>query len=346
MPSRGVEIALADLAAAQWGLVTTSQANEEGVSRTHLNRLTIAGVLVRLTHGVYAMRTSAGEDLLDLRCAWLTLDPTRLAADRLTDPTPAAVVSHASAAHLHGHGDLLADRHEFTVPTRKQTRRPELHLHRGNLPAADVTVHHGLPVTTPTRTVLDLISAHHDGEHVAGVLAGAVRAHQVDLDDLAPRLAPFAPRFGLPHYDGDAVLAHLLELGDVTHEVEATALAAMARMANTSTSDYLAHLASTLASQHVLDTIAAISESVHRQIGTPAAVLAAVQAMQVPLIEPPAAVLAAVQAMQVPLIEPPAAVLAAVQAAVQPVQTGRFLEAMQAEQLEQLARRCADRSRG
>ncbi len=355
MTSRGVEVGLADLAAAQWGLVTTSQAQTAGVARTHLNRLAAAGVLVRLTHGVYAMRTSAGEDLLDLRCAWLTLDPTRLAADRLADSTPTAVVSHASAAHLHGHGDLLADRHEFTVPTRKQTRRPELRLHRGDFLAADVTVHHGLPVTTPTRTVLDLLTAHHDGEHVAGVLAGAVRAHQVDLDDLAPRLAPFASRFGLPHCDGDAVLAHLLELGDVTHEVEATALAAMARMANTSTSDYLAHLASTLASQHVLDTFAAISESVRRQIEPPAAVLAAVQAMQVPLIEPPAAVLAAVQAMQVPLIEQIDAALqspgmkaalesvrrqiepsAAVLAAVQPVQTARFLEAIQAAQLEQL----------
>ena len=337
MTSRGVEVGLADLAAAQWGLVTTSQAQTAGVARTHLNRLAAAGVLVRLTHGVYAMRTSAGEDLLDLRCAWLTLDPTRLAADRLADSTPTAVVSHASAAHLHGHGDLLADRHEFTVPTRKQTRRPELRLHRGDFLAADVTVHHGLPVTTPTRTVLDLLTAHHDGEHVAGVLAGAVRAHQVDLDDLAPRLAPFASRFGLPHCDGDAVLAHLLELGDVTHEVEATALAAMARMANTSTSDYLAHLASTLASQHVLDTFAAISESVRRQIEPPAAVLAAVQAMQVPLIEQIDAALqspgmkAALESVR-RQIEPSAAVLAA----VQPVQTARFLEAIQAAQLEQL----------
>jgi len=199
MTSRGVEVALADLAAAQWGLVTTSQANEAGVSRTHLNRLAVAGVLVRLTHGVYAMRTSAGDDLLDLRCAWLTLDPTRLAADRLTDPTPAVVVSHASAAHLHGHGDILADRHEFTVPTRKQTRRPELRLHRGDLPASDITVHRGLPVTTPARAVLDLLTAHHDGEHVAGVLAAAVRAHQVD--PRRPR-TPASPNAGYLRFAG------------------------------------------------------------------------------------------------------------------------------------------------
>lgn len=268
MSSRAVEVNLADLAAAQWGLVTTNQATAAGSSRTQLNRLAAAGVLMHLAHGVYAMRTSAGDDLLDLRCAWLTLDPTRLAADRLADPSPTAVVSHASAAHLHGHGDLLADRHEFTVTTRKQTRRRELRLHRGDLPAGDVTVHRGLPVTTPARTVLDLLTAHHDGEHVASVLADAVRAHQVDLDDLAPRLAPFASRFGFPHRDGDAVLAHLLELGDVTHEVDAALLAAMARAANTSTNDYLARL---------------MSEFVRREMEPIAAALAAAMpAVQIP----------------------------------------------------------------
>jgi hypothetical protein len=262
MTSRTAEVALADIAGAQWGLVTTHQAQTAGVSRTHLNRLTVAGVLIRLTHGVYALRTAAGDDLLELRCAWLTLDPTRFAADRLTDPT--AVVSHASAAHLHGHGDLVADRHDFTLATRKQTRRLELRLHRGAPPAADVTVHRGLPVTTPGRTVLDLLDSHHDGEHVAAVLADAVRAHQVDLDEFAPRLAPFASRFGLPHRDGDAVLAHLLDLGDVTHEVEATALATTARRSNTSTAEYVSQLVSSLATQRVLDTFAAIA---HDQVG-------------------------------------------------------------------------------
>jgi hypothetical protein len=34
------------------------------------------------------------------------------------------VVSHRSAAELYGLGHLTADQHEFTVPSRRQTRRP------------------------------------------------------------------------------------------------------------------------------------------------------------------------------------------------------------------------------
>lgn len=300
--SRGMEVALADLAATQWGLVTTGQAQAAGVSRTHLNRLAVAGVLVRLTHGVYAMRTSAGDDLLDLRCAWLTLDPFRLAAERLADPGPPAVVSHASAAHLYGYGDLLADRHEFTVPTRKQTRRVELRLHRGDLAAGDVTVHRGLPVTTPGRTVLDLLTTHHDGEHVADVLAAAVRAHQVDLDDLGPRLAPFASRFGLPRRDGAAVLSHLLQLGGVADEVDAAALAVSARAVSVSINDYVAGLVATLAEAKILEGLAALSEAVQHQMEPAAAALAALAAAQTTTFKT-SQLLANVQMPSIPLTQ-------------------------------------------
>lgn len=263
--ARDVEVALADLAATQWGLVTTSQAQAAGVSRTHLNRLAAAGVLVRPAHGVYAMRTSAGDDLLGLRCAWLTLDPSRLAADRLADAAQGGVVSHESAAHLYGYGDLLADLHEFTVPARKQTRRTEVRLHRGELADGDVTVHRGLPVTTPGRTVVDLLTTHHDGEHVADVLAAAVRAHQIDLDELAPRLAPFAARFALPRRDGSVVLSHLLQLGGVAEEVDAATLAATAHAASLSINEYIAALATNIVEARVLDGVAAMNAEVLRQ---------------------------------------------------------------------------------
>lgn len=274
--SRSAERDLADLAAAQWGLITTRQAQAAGVTRTHLGRLAAAGALVHPVHGVYALHTAAHDDLLELRCAWLTLDPTRLAATRLADPIPAAVVSHASAAHLHGYGDLFADRHTFTVTTRKQTRRPELRLHRGELPPDDVTVHRGLPVTTPERTVVDLLATHHDGEHVAAVLGDAVRAHQVPLDTLAPRLAPFARRFGLPSGDGAAVLAHLLALGDVTHEVEAAELAAAARMASTTIGSYVDRLAE----HRVHEALAQLADHVRRQVEPALAAATALAAAQ------------------------------------------------------------------
>lgn len=232
MRARQVEVALAEVAASQWGLFTAPQAQHLGVSRVRLSRLAQAGVLVRLAHGVYALRGAMSSERLELRAAWLGLDPARLASDRLGDGPTGAVVSHASAADLFGLGDLDADRHEFTVPFRKQTRRPEVRLHRGTLEAAEVTLHDGLPVTTPERVVLDLLAAGYDGEHVAGVLASTVRDRRIDLSHLAVRLVPFAARFGLPPRDGQRLLDHLLDIGGVADLVAAEQLVNVARASN------------------------------------------------------------------------------------------------------------------
>jgi hypothetical protein len=53
-------------------------------------------------------------------CAWVP------AWERAPDQ---GVVSHRSAAALYGLGHLPADRHEFTLPTRRQTRRADVRLH-------------------------------------------------------------------------------------------------------------------------------------------------------------------------------------------------------------------------
>ena len=98
-----------------------------------LTRLVDGGLLERVAHGIYRVRGTPEADHLDLRAAWLQLDPGRPAWQRLDDPE-VAVVSHTSAASLYGVGDLRADVHEFTIPDRRQTRRPDVRLHRGRVP--------------------------------------------------------------------------------------------------------------------------------------------------------------------------------------------------------------------
>ncbi|MEO6503544.1 MAG: type IV toxin-antitoxin system AbiEi family antitoxin domain-containing protein [Jatrophihabitantaceae bacterium] len=227
-----LERAIVDLAEGQWGLLTAAQARLAGVSRVQLTRLVDAGMLVRLVHGVYVLRGAAGIEYLELRAAWLGLDPERMAADRLRNRTDGAVVSHASAARLHQLGDLDADRHEFTLADRKQSRRSDVRLHRGILQADDVAVAAGLPVTKPGRVVVDLLADRHDGEHVSRVLAGAVASRSIDLERLAPRLGPFAARFGFPAGEGKRVLDHLLELGGAADQVAAEDLVRIARTHN------------------------------------------------------------------------------------------------------------------
>ncbi|MFD6860312.1 type IV toxin-antitoxin system AbiEi family antitoxin domain-containing protein [Rhodococcus sp. NPDC060090] len=209
---------LADLAAEQWGLVTTAQARSVGVSAQAVARLTRQGALERLTHGVYRVSGAPPSPLDDLRAAWLTLDPARKASEHLRERTP-AVVSHRSAAEIHQLGDLEADRLEFTTGHRKQTRRPDVRLHRGTVDPAEWTVVDGLPVTSVIRTVVDLATQHIDGGHLASVVRDALTRRQVDDHQLITALRRFALRYGAPIGNGQALLQRLLQEAGISESI-------------------------------------------------------------------------------------------------------------------------------
>jgi REase_MTES_1575 len=66
---------------------------------------------------------------------------------------PGAVLSHLAAAALWG--IRRGTRIEVTQP-RGRKRRPGIRVHWANLPADEITTHHGIPVTTVARTLFDL----------------------------------------------------------------------------------------------------------------------------------------------------------------------------------------------
>ncbi|SDC24795.1 Transcriptional regulator, AbiEi antitoxin, Type IV TA system [Sanguibacter gelidistatuariae] len=187
-----------ELAAAQWGLFTAAQAQTQGLSRMQLSRMVDAGLLDRLEYGVYASPAVQGDHLLPLRSAWLALQPARSVQERLADLPSAGVVSHSSAAQLHGLGDLLADEHEFLLPDRFQSRRVGVRMRRAVLDASEVTIAAGLPVTTAARTIADLLAIGHDNDHVATVTADALRLGLTDRRTLAVALENAAARRGEP----------------------------------------------------------------------------------------------------------------------------------------------------
>lgn len=206
-----VERRLADVASGQWGLITAPQAKTAGITYVRLTRMTQAGVLDRVAHGVYRIRLCPPDTLHELKAAWLALDPVRTADSRLSDGPAGAVVSHASAAALHRLGDLSAHRHEFTVPARKQSRRRDLRLHRRSLTAEDMTIAGGLPTTTAERVIVDLIADGTPSLDVARVLRAAQARGLVDLDQLGERLEPYAARRCLPERDGPGLVRRLLD---------------------------------------------------------------------------------------------------------------------------------------
>ncbi|WP_245804851.1 type IV toxin-antitoxin system AbiEi family antitoxin domain-containing protein [Amycolatopsis australiensis] len=195
----------------QWGMVTSRQAAGVAVDRSTLHRLEAAGYLDRVRRGVYASTTAAVTAARDEQAAWLALNPAAAGWDRpLLDPD-GGVLSHQSAARLHGLGELVNDRITFTTPRRRTSRDPDLWFKKAELAEDDVTQVDGLPVTTALRTICDLLDQHLDGSHIATIIREAVLANLVRLDVLAERIGPYALRYGVRRPgDGVALLEHLL----------------------------------------------------------------------------------------------------------------------------------------
>ena len=193
----------------QWGLVTRRQAEAAGVSQATLQRLADGGVLDRVAHGVYRLEGAPPPDHLALRAAWLQLAPAVPAWERMPEQ---GVVSHRSAAALAGLGHLPADRHDFTLPGRRQSRRPDVRLHQRAVREGEAIVVSGLPVTRPSRIAADLLDDREGPEAVAYVVADAIRAGYENPGAFADAMAPFAARFGLGRGDGLAVLRWLLDI--------------------------------------------------------------------------------------------------------------------------------------
>ena len=200
---------LAGLAEDQWGLLTRRQAEAAGISPATLQRLSAGeSILDRTAHGVYHLAGAPLPDHVGLRSAWLQLAPESHAWERGAEQ---GTVSHRSAADLWELGHLPADRHEFTLPRRRQTRQQTVRIHRGQLKDAEWTRLRGLPVTSPARTATDLLADKEDPEAVAQVVADALRTNKESAGNFAIALRPRATQLRFHRGDGIAVLQWLLD---------------------------------------------------------------------------------------------------------------------------------------
>jgi very-short-patch-repair endonuclease len=141
LPTRSVDAAIAGLAARQHGVVTRTQLTALGLGRGAIDHR----VAIRRLHLVHRGVFAVGHSVLSRPGRWLA---AVLAAG------PEAALSHRSAAALWGIRESAAASVDVTAP--RQCKRPGIRTHRVVLRADEVTVHHGIPVTTPARTLLDL----------------------------------------------------------------------------------------------------------------------------------------------------------------------------------------------
>jgi very-short-patch-repair endonuclease len=131
-----------ELARRQYGVVARTQLLAAGVSSSTIGRMLAAGWLTRVHAGVYLV---AGHPLSQ---------PARWMAGVLAGG-PEAILSHASAGALWEIVERVPGPVHVTAPSGRHKRRG-LVLHRIPVPDGHRTTHKRIPVTTPSRTLLDL----------------------------------------------------------------------------------------------------------------------------------------------------------------------------------------------
>jgi very-short-patch-repair endonuclease len=142
---RDIDLAVVALADSQYGIVDRPELLALGLSGDAIGRRVRSRRLRPLYRGVYAVGHRA-----------LRPEAHRLAAVRASGR--GAALSHAAAAAHWGLRPSAATRIDVTVPTGAGRRaRKGIRLHRcPALLPQETTLHEGIPVTTPARTLLDL----------------------------------------------------------------------------------------------------------------------------------------------------------------------------------------------
>ena len=165
---------IAALAAEQHGVVSRGQLLDAWIPSTTIEDRVRRGQLVPLHRGVYAVGH-----------AHLRPNGYRLAA--VLAIGPGAVLSHRDAAALYGIRDGGGTRIDVSTPAeRRSTRRIRVHGRR-RLDPQDVTTLDGIPVTTVSRTLVDLaVIVAADALHKA--LSEAERQRILDVKGIEQAL--------------------------------------------------------------------------------------------------------------------------------------------------------------
>lgn len=200
-----VEAAVSTLASRQGGVVTRGQAMELGLSQRQISNRILSGRWTRFSTGAYRVL------VLDSY-----MDTVRAAVAVL----PRAVVSHWSAATIHGFDAIPHHQPSVLVHTKTTHQFPNVVVIRcHDLVDEHVALQDRLRVTTASRTVVDLASQLSIGR-LARTLDGALASDHVTvasvryvLEDVARRGKPGVTNIRrlLAERDGEDHSGSLLE---------------------------------------------------------------------------------------------------------------------------------------
>jgi predicted transcriptional regulator of viral defense system len=147
---------LYETAKMQHGFFTTKQAIRAGFDeKTHSYHVRV-GNWIREHRGIYRLAEFSTIDRPDLML-WYLWSQNR-------QEVPEGIYSHDTALSLQELSDIMPSKLHMTVPKhfRRNSRIPEiLVLHKADLSEGDVQDMHGVRVTRPLRTIVDLLESGH-----------------------------------------------------------------------------------------------------------------------------------------------------------------------------------------
>lgn len=184
---------ISEVAVDQGGYITAAQAARAGVPHERLPELVGGGDLRRVRNGVYATRGVSVGPLEDTIAAWLSTERERYPWER-GGATPNAVVSHRSAASIWGLGTIIPG---LPALTTARSARPGRGIEFHRLSVADDDWRWwrpeggpDLPVTTPARTIVDLLIEREEPSYIQRAIREAAArglASETELLDAARR---------------------------------------------------------------------------------------------------------------------------------------------------------------
>ena len=142
MPVERGDRAVLAMAARQHACITSAQLVDAGLGRHAIAHRLGTGWLRRMFRGVYLVGPLEAEHSRAMAA-------TLAVGER-------GLLSHYPAAVLWRLRPAAEGPIDVTVPDRKTRDRPGIRVHRSHLHPRDATRHHGIPVTSPARTLLDL----------------------------------------------------------------------------------------------------------------------------------------------------------------------------------------------
>ena len=147
---------LHQVAQSQQGFFTTKQAIRSGFAeKTHAYHVN-AENWIREHRGIYRLADFPTPERPDLTL-WYLWSQNR-------QEVPQGVYSHDTALSLHELSDMMPSKLHMTVPRpfRRNSKIPEiLVLHHAQLDTGNVQEIHGVRVTRPLRTIVDLLRSGH-----------------------------------------------------------------------------------------------------------------------------------------------------------------------------------------